>query len=234
MIKIVPSVRHSFQIAYNTIKGNTYPLELGYALLSKKLVPTNREFTTNSCIRGCRLYGRNGGCPPFSPSFSEIGGSEILVLYAKISTSYYPHRILHGSYYIRWVFVETILSPFANRLGRRISKTLCGYFISSGHCSACRPRRCAVKDGKNCRNSSERTYSLESTGVLVTKLMEECFDIELQWWRKGEPSYIPGFMVKVVGVTMDKACSSAVTLEVILEAMREDRAVIFDDNNIEL
>jgi hypothetical protein len=90
-----------------------------------------------------------------------------------------------------------------------------------------------VKDGKKCRNPSERTYSLESTGVLVTKLMEDCFDIELQWWRKENPSYIPSFMVKVVGVTMDKAYVSAVTQKSILEAIRKDRVIILD-NYIEL
>ncbi len=233
MTKVEPSIRGSFQILYRTIKGNTYPLKVGYGVLRSQCIPVDMEATTNACLRGCRLYGRNGGCPPYSPSFTDICGNEILILYAKMNTQYYPYRILYGSYYIRWVFVETFMTALTNRVGRRLAKTLSGYFISSGHCSACRPKRCSVKDGKKCRNPSERTYSLESTGVLVTKLMEYCFDIELQWWRKEDPSYIPSFMVKVVGVTMDKAYVSAVTLKSILEAIRKDRVIILD-NYIEL
>jgi hypothetical protein len=122
------------------------------------------------------------------------------------------------------------MGSLTSRLGKRLAKALGGYFISSGYCAICRPKRCAVKDGRKCRSPSERTYSLESTGVLVTKLMEHCFDIELQWWRKEEPSYIPDFMVKVVGVTMDKAYSSPVTTEAILEAIRKDRVIIYKNN----
>lgn len=234
MAKAEPSIRGSFQILYRTIKGNTYPLKVGYAVLHSQCIPIDREATTKACLRGCRLYGRNGGCPPFSPNFSKISKSHFLVLYAKMLTKYYPPKVLNGTYYTRWVFVETFMTALTNRVGKRLAKILDGYFISSGHCAICRPKRCAVKDGQKCRNPSERTYSLESTGILVTKLMEDCFDTELEWWRKEEPSYIPSFMAKVVGITMDKAYRSAVTLEAVLEAIRKDRVIIYDDNNIEL
>ena len=229
----IASQNGNFKLDYKTTTGKIYPLEIGYALFSSKLVPVDQISTIEACRNGCRLYGRNGGCPPFSPNFSKISRSNFLILYAKMLTKYYPPKVLNGAYYIRWVFVETFMTALTNRVGRRLAKILSGYFISSGHCSACRPKRCAVKDGKKCRNPSERTYSLESTGVLVTKLMEDCFDIELQWWRKEDPSYIPSFMVKVVGVTMDKSYNSAVILEAIRKAIKKDRVIIFD-NYIEL
>ncbi|RJR30444.1 MAG: hypothetical protein C4576_33520 [Desulfobacteraceae bacterium] len=188
-------------ILYRTGTGKEYPLELGYGVMKSDMVPVDHAATSEACKSGCNLYSRNGGCPPYAPNFEKLCGKEIIVLYVKIHTRHYPSRVLAGPYYTRWVFVETFLTSLTNKIGKRLAEDLGGCFVSSGNCHSCRPKRCAVKEGGKCRNPIARTYSLEATGVLVTSLMEQCFGIQLQWWRKQEPSYIPEYMVKVVGVT---------------------------------
>jgi len=189
-----------FAVVYRTRQGKPYPIEIGLAVVPVPCVRVDALATTEACKKGCGLYGRNGGCPPFSPEFHEIPGEEMLILYAKLLTEHFPSRVLHGPYYSRWVFVETFMTPLMNRIGRALTSSLGGYFLSSGNCHSCRPKRCAVKDGLNCRKPQVRTYSLEATGVLVTEMMNDIFGLELQWWRRDDPLHIPKYMVKVVGL----------------------------------
>ena len=130
----------SFLVDYKTTTGRVYPLEIGYAFLASEFVPVSKAATIEACRNGCKLYGRNGGCPPFSPNFSRICGNHVLVLYAKILTKHYPPKVLNGPYYTRWVFVETFMTSLTNRIGRELASALDGYFLSSGNCHSCRPK----------------------------------------------------------------------------------------------
>ena len=219
-------IKGSINVIYRTLKGTIYPLVIGYAVLPSAHIPVDKELTLKACKEGCGLYGLNGGCPPFSPHFKEICGTEILILYARINTCNYPPRVLHGSYYTRWVFVETFMTSLTNRVGKSIAKLLNGYFLSSGNCHVCRPKRCAVKDGHKCRKPVERTYSLESTGVLVIDLMKNCFNLDLQWWKKDIQDYIPEFMVKVIGIARKEFFNSLETKSAILNSIQNDRIEI--------
>jgi predicted metal-binding protein len=200
----------TLKVIYQTSGKTTYPLEVGYCILETQVVPVDKALTTEACLRGCKLYGRNGGCPPVSPEFNHLPGKSLVVIYAKIQTCHYPIKVLNGSHYVRWAFVETFMTGLTNRIGKALAGSLGGYFLSSGNCHGCRPKPCAFKEGKKCRNPTARTFSLESTGVIVTELMKLCFGIELQWWQRDNPSYIPEFMVKVVGIKMEKTAGSVV------------------------
>lgn len=191
------------QIGYKTGSGKIYPLEIGYGQIHSTRVPVDMLTTRQACQNGCNLYGRNGGCPPFAPSFQKVCGKSLLVVYAKLLTEYYPQKILAGPFYTRWAFVETFMTTLTNRVGKRLASSLSGYFLSSGNCRSCRPKRCAVKEGNECRNPSARTYSLESTGVVVTELIKQLFDFELQWWNRSDQNYIPEYMLKVIGVATE-------------------------------
>lgn len=221
---------NSFQVEYQTTTGRQYPLEIGYGSIPTGLVPVDAEATINACRNGCSLYGRNGGCPPFSKKFSKIRRNHFLILYAKMLTEFYPPKVLNGRYYTRWVFVETFMTALTNRIGKKLASTLDGYFLSSGHCCACRPKRCAVKEGKPCRKPDARTYSLEATGILVTELMKDVFNIKLQWWRPKEPGYIPEYMVKVIGLTREKDFDADETKGAIMSALKGDRIVAYEYN----
>ena len=209
-------------MVYRTTQGKIYPIEIGFALVPVQHVSVDSLATTEACKNGCGLYGRNGGCPPFSPRFHEISGEEMIILYAKLLTEHFPTKVIEGPYYSRWVFVETFMTPLMNRIGKALTSSQGGYFLSSGNCHSCRPKRCAVKDALNCRKPLARTYSLESTGVLVTQLMKDTLGLELQWWRRNEPHYIPAYMVKVVGLKGDGFSKRGFGPNVIRDALSSE------------
>ncbi|MFH1982909.1 MAG: DUF2284 domain-containing protein [Pseudomonadota bacterium] len=217
-----------YKINYSTTTGKTYPIEIGIAKRLKETVPVNKIKTTEACIKGCKLFGRNGGCPPFSPEFSSLHGNNILILYAKMKTIDFPEKVIHGPYYSRWVFVETFMTPLTNRLGKFIAAQLDGYFLSSGHCSTCRPKKCSVKLGNNCCDPKHRTYSLESTGVIVTELVEKVFGIELEWWDPKNNKIIPNHMMKIVGVLVKNEFSLEAINTIVREAIRADKRIVQD------
>jgi predicted metal-binding protein len=212
--------------SYKTQKGKHYPLEFNYNVIDRESVPVDYECTRKACEEGCNLYMKNGGCPPFAPKFVELPGSELLVMYARLCTKNYPIKVLKGPYYTKWVFVETFMTPVTNRIGKSLSEKLNGYFISSGNCQVCKPKKCAVKLGNKCQNPRERTYSLEATGILVTSLMENHFNIKLEWWDKNNPNIIPEYMYKVVGI-LNNGISNLINIKkVIAETINEDKAIV--------
>lgn len=221
-----------FSVVYSTAQGKPYPLELGFAIVPIGQVPVDVRVTTEACKKGCRLYGRNGGCPPFSPEFHKIPGEELLVLYAKLLTRHFPPRVLGGPYYSRWVFVETFMTPLMNRIGRLLAPSLGGYFLSSGNCHSCRPKRCAVKDGLPCRKPDTRTFSLESVGVIVTEMMKGVFGLDLQWWQRGNPTHIPAYMAKVVGFKGEDFARKACVPDAIANALAQSRVSIHGYNSL--
>jgi predicted metal-binding protein len=78
-----------FTILYTTTSRKIYPLELGYTIIPSNKIHVDKNLTQQACLNGCRLYGRNGGCPPFSPQFYDVCGIETLILYARLNTSDY-------------------------------------------------------------------------------------------------------------------------------------------------
>ncbi|MFH1953937.1 MAG: hypothetical protein ABIL06_20260, partial [Pseudomonadota bacterium] len=54
------------------------------------------------------------------------------------------------------------------------------------------------------------------------------FGIELEWWRKGEPAYIPEFMIKAVGVTRQRAYSFHEIEKTVLDSLMADRVRILE------
>lgn len=224
--KNLPQIKAS----YLTTTGNNYPLEFGYTLLPSKSMPVDFEATTEACRKGCNLYGRNGGCPPFSPNYFSLCKRYCLILYAKINTQDYPSKVLKGPYYTKWVFVETLLTPLTNKIGKCLQRVLGGQFLSSGHCSSCRPQKCAFKEKKPCRKPKERTFSLEATGIIVTELMKDSFDIELQWWDPKVPELIPEYMIKVIGLTSDENFNLNNIDNAFRYAFDQDRLTIYEYN----
>ncbi|MBW2090924.1 MAG: hypothetical protein JRI34_02220 [Deltaproteobacteria bacterium] len=186
---------------YQTKTGNQYPVEILFTDLQTNKIPHNRNLTLAACQKGCSLYGRNGGCPPYAPDFYNIAlrYQTALVILAKLRTEHFPIRVLEGPYYVRWVFVETTINRLLDNLGRRLAKNFSTMFLGSGHCVGCKNKKCAFKQGsQECSNPTERIFSMEATGVLVTELVKRWFGFPLYWWQRNEPSYIPPYMCKVV------------------------------------
>lgn len=111
------------------------------------------------------------------------------------------------------------MSPMMSRIGNFLASDLQGYLFGSGKCTGCRVRKCAYKESRTCRSTNSRIYSLEATGVLVTDLMKQAFNIELQWWRPREPEVIPDYMIKVIGLTIDKPFDALDAREALLRSL---------------
>jgi predicted metal-binding protein len=205
------------KISYKTGKGNLYPIELGWTSVPSENIPYNKKLTDEACRIGCNLYNRNGGCPPFSPDFKKIIKNRKIatIIYVRLSTGEYPLKVLRGNYYIRWSFVEALLTPFLNKFEKIANLKEKIIFLSSGFCRKCRNKRCAVKDGNDCRNPSERTFSLEATGVLVTDIAEKYLGFPLFWWDKNDCIYIPPYMTKVVGLIGNQQIDNSEILSVL-------------------
>jgi len=204
-------------VIYKTSTGNLYPLILGWANIPTDKIPYDKKLTNNACLVGCNLYNRNGGCPPFSPDFNQLQNNYKIatVIYAKLLTDDYPIRVLRGNYYVRWSLVEALLTPFLNRFKIIADLKKDFLFLSSGFCKGCGNKKCAVKDGKKCRSPLKRTFSLESTGVIVTDVTERFLGFELYWWNKQDINYIPPYMTKIVAVIGNQPIDNSEILSIL-------------------
>lgn len=187
---------------HKTGSGRFYPLEIGWIAQDIHKIPVDKNLTENACRSGCRLYGRNGGCPPFSPDFKLLRQKFKLanIIYTKLLIDNYPPKVLAGSYYVRWSFIEALLTPFTNKFAKIVNDNKEGLFLSSGFCRGCGNQRCAVKDGGKCRHPLRRTFSLESTGVIVSEVAEKFLGFELYWWDRFNKDYYPSYMTKIVSI----------------------------------
>jgi predicted metal-binding protein len=184
----------SFRIIHDLPSG-PIPVEILTKEIPTGLVKTDHKATRKAC-ESCGAFGKNWGCPPYSPRFERIAQDKLLVVCAKIPVKSYPKTVLSSHSGIKMLFSETFLKPLTDKWGRALAESEHGMFLSSGNCRAC--RKCAKKEGKRCRSPERRTFSLEATGVLVTQLVEDVFGFPLQWWgRESTPEY----MCKVVAVT---------------------------------
>jgi predicted metal-binding protein len=204
-------VMGKFHYIHRTGSGRSYPLEIGWASSDINAIPVDKNLTENACRVGCRLYGRNGGCPPFSPDFKLLRSKFKLanIIYAKILIEDYPPNVLAGNYYVRWSFIEALLTPFTNKFAKIISDHKEGLFLSSGFCRGCGNQRCVVKDASKCRHPLRRTFSLESTGVIVSKVAEEFLGFELYWWDRANKDYYPPYMIKIVSILSNQAINNS-------------------------
>lgn len=187
-----------YTFTHTTTTGNTYPIEIGYRTIDPQQVVTDRAATLKACREGCKRYGNNGGCPPYAPDYAELRKQYPfgVTVFSRLYTRHFPEKVLHGNFYVRWVFVETVLSRVMANIGLAAREATGGYFLGTGHCIGC--KQCAFKTGETiCRRPEKRTFSMESTGILVTEFMKKEVGFELQWWKPKEPEYIPEYMTKV-------------------------------------
>jgi len=171
---------------------------IGFGAISSKVVPHNKDLTSRACQIGCRLYGKNGGCPPFSPNYPSFARRfpYANVLFVHMSVSDFPQKIRQGNFYVRWSFVEVLQGNFIKKLGSMLHSRIGGYFLSAGHCTGCGKKACQMNANKECQSPTKREFSMESTGVLVTDLMEELFGIPLVWFSQDPEDNLPEYMIK--------------------------------------
>jgi len=200
-----------FHYIHRTGSGRSYPLEIGWTSQDINEIPIDKDLTENACRAGCKLYGRNGGCPPFSPDFNLLRKKFKLanIIYTKLLIENYPPKVLAGNYYVRWSFIEALLTPFTNKFANIINDNKKSLFLSSGFCRGCGNQRCAVKNGCKCRYPLRRTFSLESTGVIVSEVAEKLLGFELYWWDRADKDYHPPYMTKIISILSNQPINNS-------------------------
>ena len=186
-------------IIYKTINGNKYPLLLEYEKIDKSDIVLQPEKVFSWCKKGCQNYGHSGGCPPFSPLFSNIawGSENFFLISMKFFSKYKTEKVRKSSNIaIHWKFQDCILARASNMLGRMLKKKCGGEFLSTGYCMGCPGKKCSYKLKEPCRNPSKRTYSMEATGINVVQTVRNVFNEEFYWYKK-QYTDIP-YMMKTI------------------------------------
>ena len=202
---------------YFTNTGNCYPMQLGFGFLPSVCIPTSKAKTLIACQKGCNLFGKNGGCPPFSPDFNNLVPIYpfTYVFFLVLQTKHFPLKVLEGNFYVKWSFVEIVLGSLIVKLEKSISQKVNGLIVSSGRCTKCGTNHaCKLPVDGLCANPSLRTFSLESCGVLVTELMKDSFNLPLGWFNSKSPRDVPKYMIKVSSIlTKEKFAPYSIFVE---------------------
>ena len=72
--------------------------------------------------------------------------------------------------------------------------------MENGSCRLC--KTCAKQNDEPCKHPDKARYSLEACGVRVDKLVEQCFDLSLDWYVKGQKEYYPTHQCVVSGILL--------------------------------
>ncbi len=195
------------RIVYHRTRSKTpavYPIEVNSFTISASDVPVDKSAMAGHCANGCPSYGKNGGCPPFSPDISlllqEYGLAT--VIYIKLQAEHYPVRTIKGKSRASWKYTEAFLPVFMRRQVLELARNLNGFPITAGHCTGC--RSCSFKQGGlACIKPAARVYSLGGCGVKVEELMANYSDSPLEWWDSTDPDYVPPYQLRV-GMVLHK------------------------------
>lgn len=191
-----PNVQ-TYTYIHKTTTGQTYPVEIGYSPVDTTSIPTDRPNTLAACRQGCPQYAKNGGCPPFSPDFTTLreGYPYGVIVFARIYTRDNP--LPDDGFKTHWGCVEKLLSHIMHQIGDTGKEHLGGVVLGTGECIGC--HSCNFKSGSAiCTHPARRTFSMESTGILVGDLVEQQLGFQLQWWNHQEPDRLPEYMTKVI------------------------------------
>lgn len=153
------------------------------------------------CNGHCKLYG-TGGCPPNSPSMVKLLNkyhkATMLVLEVPVH-EWMTDKVKSKPESTRaWMFItqsHNTMEHHERLLRLSFKGNGSGLFLGTGYCKAC--QWCVITEGKPCAKPKERRYSLESTGVMVSKTMKACGLEGLDWFNyKGhEPELLKRVMM---------------------------------------
>lgn len=147
----------------------------------------------NLCQVGCPNYAGKWSCPPYAPMFSQYVSKwkrlYLVFLHADLGQFSYIKND-----YLKVKAANSILKSRADRYIRKMAK-LHGSCISTGSCRLCKPCRC--KAGMPCAHPDLMAYSFEAMGVDVGRMVLDCFQKPLLWYR---PQHMPEYTSVVCGI----------------------------------
>ena len=174
--------------------NNNYDLEIKWDSFNYKDLPLDIEKVRHWCKEGCLNYNTNGGCPPFSPTASDIlKDKPFILLLCKIKTCQVAvSASKDSSSKDKTDIIQNIIYSFMNSLGYTISDLYNIDFLNAGHCSSC--DICTINSG--CKNPEKRVYCITGMGIMLGDAIEKLFDEKLQWFTCGEE---PLHIMKIMG-----------------------------------
>jgi predicted metal-binding protein len=179
---------------HNTLKNylydnNSYDLEIKWDSFNYKDLPLNIEQVRHWCKEGCPNYNTNGGCPPFSPTASDLlKDKSFILLVCKIKTC----QVVVPSLKDKIDLTQKILCSFMESLGYTVSDLYNIDFLNAGHCTAC--DICTIHSG--CKNPKKRIYCITGSGIMLGETIEKLFEEKLQWFTETEE---PLHVIKIMG-----------------------------------
>ncbi len=184
-------------VVYTAEKGQRYPLQVGYKLISSGQIRHDYERITSYCRNGCPDYG-SGGCPPHAPRLDTVVSAYpyALMVYAKFLSRFKPPELAVDDFSLQDVILSDVLGRFGYAA---LSQNRGGlFFLNCGHCRGCGDEPCTFKmEQESCRKPERRAYSIAATGVDVTKTLEEVFGITLLW---GQADQQVEYIIKVMAL----------------------------------
>lgn len=134
----------------------------------------------------CPRSGKNLGCPPFSPYFTEFAGSAQSAMVVMFRG---PVCAREGE------SAEEAMRSSGHLLQSVLRRELlewreAGFCVAgAGACKGC-PKCAAEAGATKCPYPEKLVYSLESTGVNVTELAVTLFGVKLDWGENGLESTV--------------------------------------------
>lgn len=173
-----------------TYKNKNYPLTLKWDTFMYNDLSLNIDQVREWCREGCPNYGKNGGCPPYSPDASEfLRDRKFILLTCKLCTG----DVEADSPDTKSKLMEKILCCFMDELGYKARTSKKMDFLNPGYCRGC--RNCTIDSG--CKAPEKRVYSITGTGIMLGDTIKKLFNEELQWFKDGQE---PEYFIKIMAL----------------------------------
>lgn len=159
------------------------------AIKSSELLPYENKTVFEKLCSACPTYGKKWSCPPYSPSYSNIGPTEypyaLLVLFQCDLDQF---RYVKTEY-TKIKAADSILKSRLDRFMRNLEASIGGRMLSNGTCRLCRP--CSGKSGLACKKPEMMRFSMEALGLDVGRITADILGHSLLWYKDGKaPEYL--------------------------------------------
>lgn len=180
-----------------TSTGRLLPLVVILKQVQENNIVVDKQLTSEWCKR-CGMFG-GGGCTPYAPDYDKSFRGKykhyyiLLFIYDLNVWLSEKQKQSKNVAFFALGYSEPIMTRLLQKVYRLFDK---GKVLSVGFCNHCRP--CVVRvNHEPCKKPKERMNSLESTGILVERLLIN-EKLGCLYWANHKEKYIPDKFKKVM------------------------------------
>ena len=164
------------EMTHRSETGKEYRYILGSGLMKTSDVVVDDEYCYQSCIRCAKLY--DGGCAKQAPRFRSFVKRYEYIIF--VWTDFIWDDFRQKSF-VNIAIFNAMVGKMFKRVMRVIRQQFKGEttHLISGFCRGCSV--CSFPVLGFCVNPTKRQFSLEATGILVSKTLEKFGHPELSW-----------------------------------------------------